>query len=126
MEAIHERCCGLDVHKKTVVASVITSQGQETHTFRTMTQGLLELADWLGEGRVTHVAMESTGVDWKPIYNLLEGLNFTLLVVNARHIKAVPGRKTGVRDAEWLADLLRHGAGWAEPGRLAGHRVGGE
>jgi transposase len=109
MEVINERCCGLDLHKKTVVACVMTPQGQETRTFRTMTQGLLELADWLDERQITHVAMESTGVFWKPIYNLLEGLELTLMVVNARHIKAVPGRKTDVKDAEWIADLLRHG-----------------
>jgi transposase len=109
MEVINERCCGLDVHKKTVVACVITPQVQETRTFRTMTSGLLELADWLVEQGVTHAAMESTGVYWKPIYNLLEGLELTLLVVNARHIKAVPGRKTDVKDAQWIADLLRHG-----------------
>jgi transposase len=109
MEVINERCCGLDVHKKTVVACRITPEGQETRTFRTMTAGLLELADWLVQGQVTHVAMESTGVFWKPIYNLLEGLDLTLLVVNARHIKAVPGRKTDVKDAQWIADLLHHG-----------------
>jgi transposase len=109
MEVIHERCSGLDIHKKTVVACRITPEGQETRTFRTMTSGLLELADWLVQGQVTHVAMASTGVFWKPVYNLLEGLDLTLLVVNARHIKAVPGRKTDVKDAEWIADLLRHG-----------------
>jgi transposase len=96
MEVINERCCGLDVHKKTVVACVITPQGQETRTFRTLTRGLLELAAWLGECQVTHVAMESSGVFWKPVYNLLEGLDLTLLVVKARQIKAVPGRKTDV------------------------------
>jgi transposase len=109
MEVIHVRCCGLDVHKKTVAACVITPQGKETRTFSTMTQGLLEMADWLVERGVTHAAMESTGVFWKPIYNLLEGLDLTLLLVNARHIKAVPGRKTDVKDADWIADLLRHG-----------------
>ena len=109
MEVINARCCGLDVHKKTVLACVMTPEGRETRTFRTMTKDLLELADWLVECRVTHVAMESSGVFWKPIYNLLEGLDLTLLVVNARHIKAVPGRKTDVKDAQWIADLLRHG-----------------
>jgi transposase len=78
-------------------------------TFGTMTEDLLELADWLTKEGCTHVAMESTGVYWKPVYNLLEGLGMDLLVVNARHIKAVPGRKTDVADAEWIADLLRHG-----------------
>jgi hypothetical protein len=93
MEVINERCCGLDVHKKRVVACVVTPEGQETHTFSAMTQGLLGLADWLVEGQITHVAMESSGVFWKPVYNLLEGLDLTLLVVNARHIKAVPGAR---------------------------------
>ncbi|MFQ5814490.1 MAG: IS110 family transposase [Anaerolineae bacterium] len=109
MEVTFERCAGLDVHKKSVVACVMTPETQETRTFSTMTNSLLELADWLVEHQVTHVAMESTGVFWKPIYNLLEGLDLTLLVVNAQHIKAVPGRKTDVKDAQWIADLLRHG-----------------
>ena len=108
MQVVHERCAGLDVHKKTVVASVLSPEGQETRTFGTMTRDLLLLADWLTERGVTHVAMESTGVYWKPVYNLLED-QFTLLVVNAHHIKAVPGHKTDVKDAEWIADLLRHG-----------------
>ena len=108
MEIVHERCCGIDVHKKTVTACIITDEGKQTRTFSTMTTRLLELANWLGEHRVTHVAMESTGVFWKPIYNLLEDV-FTVLVVNAQHIKAVPGRKTDIKDAEWIADLLRHG-----------------
>ena len=109
METIYQCCAGLDVHKKTVVACVITQAGQQTRTFSTMTKALLELADWLLECQVTHVAMESSGVYWKPIYNLLEGLDLTLLVVNARHMKAVPGRKTDVKDAEWIAQLLQHG-----------------
>lgn len=108
MEVVHESCCGLDVHKKAVVACVIRPQGQETRSFAATTKGLLALADWLKDHGVSHVAMESTGVYWKPVYNLLEA-DFTLLVVNARHIKAVPGRKTDVKDAEWIADLLRHG-----------------
>ena len=109
MEVIYPRCCGLDVHKKTVVACVITPEGQESRTFSTMTKDLLLLADWLAQCQVSHVAMESSGVYWKPVYNLLEGSGLTLLVVNAQHIKAVPGRKTDVRDAEWIASLLRHG-----------------
>lgn len=108
MRVVYERCCGLDVHKKTVVACVMTPEGQETRTFGTMTQDLLSLSDWLEQWRVTHVAMESTGVYWKPLFNLLEDA-FEVLVVNAHHIKAVPGRKTDLRDAEWIADLLRHG-----------------
>src|SRR6266511_1857335 len=108
MQVAQERCCGLDVHKKSVVACVITPEGQEIRTFGTMTRDLLELGDWLGARGVTHVAMESTGGFWKPVYNLLEG-RFALLVVNAQHIKASPGLKTDVKDAAWIADLLRHG-----------------
>jgi transposase len=109
MEVLYPRCCGLDVHKKTVVACAITPEGKEIHTFKTMTSDLLELADWIDAKKITHVAMESTGVYWHPIYNILETLDLTLLVMNAQHIKAVPGRKTDVKDAEWIADLLRHG-----------------
>src|ERR1041385_8241563 len=113
MQVVYERCCGLDIHKRTVVACLIipAPSGQpqkEIKSFGTMTEDLLALSDWLLSNRVTHVAMESTGVFWKPIYNLLEG-QFDLLLVNAAHIKAVPGRKTDVRDCEWIADLLRHG-----------------
>src|SRR3981081_1541837 len=109
MQVVHERCCGLDVHKKTVVACVLTPDGREVRTFGTMTRELLRLSDWLDEQRVSHVAMESTGVYWKPIYNILEDQGMELLVVNAQHMKAVPGRKTDVKDSEWIADLLRHG-----------------
>ncbi|MBM4463782.1 MAG: IS110 family transposase [Chloroflexi bacterium] len=108
MEVVNPRCCGLDVHKKTVVACIITPEKKETRTFSTMTNDLLKLKEWLTEYSVTHVALESTGVLWKPVYNLLEG-DFTVLVVNAFHIKTVPGRKTDVKDAEWIADLLKHG-----------------
>ncbi len=107
MEILYERCCGLDVHKKLVV----DADGQrmkQVRTFRTVVADLLALHDWLVAAGCTHVAMESTGVYWKPIYRLLEE-DATLLVVNAQHIKAVPGRKTDVRDAEWIADLLQHG-----------------
>ena len=109
MEVIYSRCCGLDVHQKTVVACLITPKGKEIRTFKTMTSDLLKLADWIVSNGVTHVAMESTGVYWHPVYNILETLGLTLLVMNAQHIKAVPGRKTDVKDAEWIADLLRHG-----------------
>lgn len=109
MQVVFERCSGLDVHKKTVAACVITPEGRETRTFGTMTADILALADWLQSMGVTHVAMEATGVYWKPVYNLLEPYGFELIVVNAQHIKQVPGRKTDVRDAEWIADLLRHG-----------------
>jgi transposase len=113
MDVIYACCCGLDIHKKTVVACLMTSvkgqpPTQEVRTFRTMTAELLLLADWLQAAGCTHVAMESTGVYWRPVYNLLEGL-FTLLVVNAQHIKAVPGRKTDMKDAAWIAELLRYG-----------------
>ena len=113
MEVVYQRCCGLDVHKKLVVACLILpddtgQRRKEVQTFRTTTQALLGLRDWLSAAGCTHVAMEATGVYWRPIYNLLEGA-VELLLVNARHIKAVPGRKTDVRDAEWIADLLQHG-----------------
>jgi len=113
MDVIYERCCGLDVHKRTVTACLLTTKPeggrqQETRTFGTMTDDLLTLADWLAQAGCSHVAMEATGAYWKPVYNILEG-QFETLVVNAYHVKAVPGRKTDVRDAEWLADLLQHG-----------------
>jgi transposase len=113
MEVVYERCCGLDVHKETVVACVVVpGPGKQPHkeirTFNTMTTDLLQLADWLTAQGVTHVALESTGVYWKAPWNILES-SFTLLLVNAQHIKQVPGRKTDVRDCEWIADLLRHG-----------------
>lgn len=113
MDVTYTHCAGLDVHKKTVVACCITTgpKGEkkvEIRTFGTMTADLLALLDWLSSLGITHVAMESTGEFWKPVYNILEG-NFELLVVNAKHIKNVPGRKTDVKDAEWIADLLRHG-----------------
>lgn len=112
-DTIYQRCCGLDIHKRTVVAYVITpgSEGQpckEIRTFETMAEDLLELSDWLAAHGVSHLAMESTGVYWQLIWNLLEG-RFELLLVNAQHVKAVPGRKTDVKDCEWIADLLRHG-----------------
>lgn len=113
MDVLHERCCGLDVHKKSVTACVLIAQPggtsiKEIRTFTTMTADLLELRKWLRSLQVTHVAMESTGVYWKPVWNLLED-DVTLLLVNPAHMKAVPGRKTDVKDAEWIADLLQHG-----------------
>lgn len=110
MQVVYERCCGPDVHKATVVACVITPTGKEIRSFGTTTRDLLSMAEWLDQLGVTHAAMESTGVYWKPIYHLLESWDMNLLVVNPQHIKAVPGRKTDVKDAEWIADLLRHGA----------------
>ncbi|MFC1960867.1 IS110 family transposase [Chloroflexota bacterium] len=113
MRVVYERCAGLDVHKKSVVACRIVPGLErdwrtEVQTFGTMTADLLALSDWLAEGGVIHVAMESTGVYWKPVFNILEG-RFTTWVVNARHIKQVPGRKTDVKDAQWIAELLQHG-----------------
>lgn len=113
MDIVHTHCAGLDVHKKTVVACVITPKApggwqKEIRTFETMTADLLVLSDWLQGLGVTQVAMESTGEYWKPVFNILEG-NFEVLLINAQHIKAVPGRKTDVKDAEWIADLLQHG-----------------
>lgn len=109
MDQIHERCCGLDVHKKSITACAITPEGKEIKAFDTMTDGILELQRWLRSKQCSHVAMEATGVYWKPIYNLLELDDIKLLVVNAHHIKNVPGRKTDTLDAEWIANLLRHG-----------------
>jgi transposase len=113
MEIVYSHCAGLDVHKKTVVAAIIVPAEtgelyKEVRTFGTMTGELLALSDWLMGYEVTHVAMESTGEFWKPVFNILEN-NFEVLLVNAQHIKAVPGRKTDVKDAEWIAELLRHG-----------------
>lgn len=112
MEVIYRRCSGLDVHKGSISVCVllVTEEGpkKQTRRFGTMTTDLLELRHWLQQLGVTHVAMESTGVYWKPVWNLLEG-HFELLLVNAQHIKQVPGRKTDTRDCEWIADLLQHG-----------------
>lgn len=109
MEVVYTHCCGLDVHKKTVVACTITPEGKEICTFSTMTDDLISMVDWIKNKGCTHVAMESTGSFWKPIFNLLELEGIQAMVVNAKHIKNVPGRKTDVKDAEWIAGLLRHG-----------------
>ena len=113
MEVVYQRCAGLDVHKKSVTACrILPGKGRgwqkETKRFGTMTADLLSMADWLRAGKVSHVAMESTGVYWKPVFNILEG-EFAVLLVNAKHIKYVPGRKTDVSDARWIAELLQHG-----------------
>jgi len=113
MEVLVPRGCGLDVHQATVVACLLTGEPgalprKQVKTFSAMTGGLIEMRDWLKTADCTAVAMEATGVYWQPVYNLLER-DFDLVVANARHIKAVPGRKTDVKDAEWIADLLRHG-----------------
>jgi transposase len=112
MEVLYARCCGLDVHKESISVCVLVVEGgkrqKQMRRVGTTTGEILELSDWLRQLQVTHVAMESTGVYWKPIWNLLEG-SFELLLINAQHIKQVPGRKTDTRDAEWIADLLQHG-----------------
>ena len=113
MEVVYERCAGLDVHKKSVTACRITPAAgrgwqKERRRFGTMTDELLRLADWLRAGQVTVVAMESTGVYWKPVFNILES-EFEVLLVNARHIKYVPGRKSDISDAQWIGELLQHG-----------------
>lgn len=113
MDPIHNSCAGLDVHKRSITACVRRlrperSVFQETRTFGTMTRDILEMADWMAAEEVSHVVLESTGVYWKPIYNLLEG-RFTVLLVNAGHVKHVPGRKTDVQDCQWLAQLLQAG-----------------
>jgi transposase len=113
MDPIVERCCGLDVHQATVVACLLVGEAhrkprKEVRTFQTVTRDLMALREWLQSEGCTHVAMESTGVYWKPVYAVLEGA-FDLIVGNAHHIKSVPGRKTDVKDSEWIADLARHG-----------------
>ena len=111
MEVLHPRCAGLDVHKDSVVACVrcvSPPAHHEVQSFATTTSGLLGLADWLSSHGCTHVAMEATGVYWKPVWHILEG-RFELVLANAQHIRNVPGRKTDVNDATWIADLLAHG-----------------
>ena len=109
MEKVYDNCCGIDVHKKLIVACFRKGNRQEVREFGATTRELLELADWLKEGGCEMVAMESTASYWKPLYNILESSDLNVMVVNAHHMKAVPGRKTDVKDAEWIADLLRHG-----------------
>src|SRR5436309_9029673 len=113
MEVIHPRCAGLDVHKETVVACVRLAVGdkitREVKSFETTTTGLLSLLAWLRQQGCSHVAMEATGVYWKPVWNILSDADFELVLANAAHIKNVPGRKTDVSDAAWIADLLAHG-----------------
>jgi len=108
MKIIYDICCGIDVHAKTVVVCLIKNGKKEIKTFSTMTEDLLELLDWLVKVDCRQVAIESTGVYWKPVFNILEG-SLEVILVNAHDVKVVPGRKTDVRDCEWLADLLRHG-----------------
>lgn len=114
MDILYPRCAAIDVHKQSAVVTIgwLDEQGQrhkQTRTFRTMTSDLERLQHWLTEHGVTHVAMESTGVYWKPIFNVLEDRDLTVVLANAAHVKAVPVRKTDVRDSEWLLDLMQHG-----------------
>ena len=109
MEKVYDKCCGIDVHKKLIVACFRNGNKQEIRDFGATTRELLEMADWLKGGGCEMVAMESTASYWKPLYNILETCELKAMVVNARHMKAVPGRKTDVKDAEWIADLLQHG-----------------
>lgn len=109
MEVFYERCCGIDVHKKVIVCCLRIGNKRETRSFGTSTEDIRSMADWLLENQCEKVAMESTGSYWKPVYNVLEVLGVEAIVVNAAHMRNVPGRKTDVKDAEWIADLLQHG-----------------
>lgn len=110
MEVLYKRCCGIDIHKNMMVACVFTSvRKKEIRQFSTMTEDILQLVSWLKETNCEMAAMESTGSYWKPVYNIFEEECIPIMVVNAQHIKGVPGRKTDVKDAEWIADLVRHG-----------------
>jgi transposase len=109
MDVVIEKACGRDVPKDNITSCIMTPEGKELQTFSTKTVFLIQLVDWIKQHNCTHVAMESTSVYWKPIVNLLEAEDIEFLVVNAQHMKAVPGRKTDVKDAEWIAKLLRHG-----------------
>jgi len=109
MDKVYDICCGIDVHKKLIVVCFKKGNKQEIREFGATTRELLELADWLKEGGCEMCAMESTGSYWKPLYNILEASDLKAMVVNAQHMKAVPGRKTDVKDAEWIADLVQHG-----------------
>lgn len=109
MEVVYRCCCGIDVHKKLIVACLNDGGRQELREFGTATSEIKAMANWLTESGCEMIAMESTGVYWKPLYNLFELMDLNAMVVNASHMKALPGRKTDVKDAEWIADLLRHG-----------------
>ena len=113
MEVLHDRCCGLDVHKETVVACLrLVIDGKvvkEVRTFATTTASLIALSEWLTENKCTHAAMEATGVYWKPVWHILSDSDIELVLANAAHVKNVPGRKTDVKDADWVSDLLAHG-----------------
>ena len=112
MDVLYQRCCGLDLHKETVVACLRLVDGKvvkQVRVFATTTAGLIALSEWLAENKCTRVAMEATGVYWKPVWHILSDGGFELVLANAAHVKNVPGRKTDVKDADWLSDLLAHG-----------------
>ena len=113
MEVLYRRCCGLDVHKETVVACLRVASGgkveTDVRTFETTTASLIALSEWLAGNGCTHIAMEATGIYWKPVWHILADGEFQLILANAAHVKNVPGRKTDVTDAAWLAELLAHG-----------------
>lgn len=109
MEKVYDKCCGVDIHKKLIVVCFKQGREQEIREYGATTRELLELTQWLSEGGCEQVAMESTASYWKPLYNILEAAGISTMVVNAQHMRAVPGRKTDVKDAEWIADLLQHG-----------------
>ena len=135
MDVVYRCCCGIDVHKDSVTVCVLWAETkgksrQEKRMFATFTQDLLALSDWLHACGVTHVAMESTGVYWKPVWHILEG-HFELLLVNAQHVKAIPGRKTDRKDSAWLAELLQSAeeqfrAARADPRTARSHALSGE
>ena len=109
MDKVYDKCCGIDVHKKLIVACFRRGNRQDKREFGATTREIFEMADWLKDNDCEMIAMESTGSYWKPIYNILESCELKAMVVNAHHMKAVPGRKTDVKDSEWIADLLQHG-----------------
>ena len=127
MELLHRRCCGLDVHKETVVACLrLVADGKvttEVRTFQTTTADLLRLSEWLAANDCTHVAMEATGVYWKPVWHILDDGEFELVLANAARVRNVPGRKTDVNDAMWLAELLARSRTTANASSSAPHRV---
>ena len=109
MEKVYSRCCGIDVHKKVICAHVKFGRKEEYREFGGTTRELREMAEWLKNGKCEMIAMESTGSYWKPVYNILEESGLNVIVVNAQHMKNVPGRKTDANDANWICDLLQNG-----------------